>query len=72
MLQLSDELNLELMAKIRKATKEAIEAEGGQWVDHPAFAVIDKMLEEGRAGKLARRRLLQLRGRQARRAVSRG
>jgi 3-hydroxyacyl-CoA dehydrogenase/enoyl-CoA hydratase/3-hydroxybutyryl-CoA epimerase len=51
-LQLSDELNLELMAKIRKASKEAIEADGGQWVDHPAFAVIDKMLEEGRAGKL--------------------
>jgi 3-hydroxyacyl-CoA dehydrogenase/enoyl-CoA hydratase/3-hydroxybutyryl-CoA epimerase len=51
-LQLSDELNLELMAKIRKASKEAVEAEGGQWVDHPAFAVIDKMLEEGRAGKL--------------------
>src|ERR1044071_3403542 len=40
------------MAKIRKASKEAIEADGGQWVDHPAFTVIDKMLEEGRAGKL--------------------
>jgi 3-hydroxyacyl-CoA dehydrogenase/enoyl-CoA hydratase/3-hydroxybutyryl-CoA epimerase len=51
-LQLSDELNMELMAKIRKASKEAVEAEGGTWVDHPAFAVIDKMLAEGRAGKL--------------------
>ena len=51
-LQLSDELNMELMAKIRKATKAAIEAEGGEWRDHPAFAVIDRMLEEGRAGKL--------------------
>src|SRR4051795_2955554 len=51
-LQLSDELNMELMAKIRKASKEAIEAEGGTWADHPAFAVIDKMLAEGRAGKL--------------------
>jgi 3-hydroxyacyl-CoA dehydrogenase/enoyl-CoA hydratase/3-hydroxybutyryl-CoA epimerase len=51
-LQLSDELNMELMAKIRKASKEAVEAEGGQWVDHPAFGVIDKMLAEGRAGKL--------------------
>ncbi|HET6507282.1 MAG TPA: 3-hydroxyacyl-CoA dehydrogenase NAD-binding domain-containing protein [Baekduia sp.] len=51
-LQLSDELNLELMAKIRKASKEAVESEGGTWVDHPAFGVIDKMLEEGRAGKL--------------------
>jgi 3-hydroxyacyl-CoA dehydrogenase / enoyl-CoA hydratase / 3-hydroxybutyryl-CoA epimerase len=51
-LQLSDELNLELMARIRKASKDAIEAAGGEWVDHPAFGVIDKMLEEGRAGKL--------------------
>jgi 3-hydroxyacyl-CoA dehydrogenase/enoyl-CoA hydratase/3-hydroxybutyryl-CoA epimerase len=51
-LQLSDELNMELMAKIRKASKEAVEAEGGTWADHPAFAVIDRMLAEGRAGKL--------------------
>jgi 3-hydroxyacyl-CoA dehydrogenase/enoyl-CoA hydratase/3-hydroxybutyryl-CoA epimerase len=51
-LQLSDELNMELMAKIRKATAAAIEAEGGEWRDHPAYAVIDRMLEEGRAGKL--------------------
>jgi 3-hydroxyacyl-CoA dehydrogenase/enoyl-CoA hydratase/3-hydroxybutyryl-CoA epimerase len=51
-LQLSDELNMELMAKIRKASKEAIEADGGEWADHPAFGVIDKMLAEGRAGKL--------------------
>src|SRR5258708_6255277 len=49
-LQLSDELNMELMAKIRKASKDAIEAAGGDWVDHPAFTVIDKMLAEGRAG----------------------
>ncbi len=52
-LQLSDELNLNLAAKIRKATKEAIEAEGGTWVTHPAHDVIDEMLEEGRGGKLA-------------------
>jgi len=51
-LQLSDELNMELMAKIRKASKEAVEADGGEWVDHPAFGVIDTMLAEGRAGKL--------------------
>lgn len=51
-LQLSDELNLELMAKIRKAGKDAAEAEGIDWEDHPAFAVIDTMLEQGRAGKL--------------------
>ncbi|MCW3039051.1 MAG: 3-hydroxyacyl-CoA dehydrogenase NAD-binding protein [Solirubrobacterales bacterium] len=52
-LQLSDELNLQLMAKIRKASKEAVEAEGGTWEDHPAFAVIDTMLEKERAGRLA-------------------
>jgi 3-hydroxyacyl-CoA dehydrogenase/enoyl-CoA hydratase/3-hydroxybutyryl-CoA epimerase len=51
-LQLSDELNLELMAKIRKASKAAVEAAGGAWTDHPAFTVIDRMLAEGRAGKL--------------------
>ena len=51
-LQLSDELNMELMAKIRKATREAIEAEGGEWTDHASTVVVDKMLEEGRAGKL--------------------
>ena len=52
-LQLSDELNLNLAAKIRKATKDAIEAEGGTWVEHPAHAIIDAMLAEGRGGKLA-------------------
>src|SRR5205085_8085904 len=35
-LQLSDELNMELAAKIRKASKEAIEADGGDWQEHPA------------------------------------
>jgi 3-hydroxyacyl-CoA dehydrogenase/enoyl-CoA hydratase/3-hydroxybutyryl-CoA epimerase len=52
-LQLSDELNLQLMAKIRKASKEAVEASGATWEDHPAFSVIDTMLAEDRAGKLA-------------------
>jgi 3-hydroxyacyl-CoA dehydrogenase/enoyl-CoA hydratase/3-hydroxybutyryl-CoA epimerase len=51
-LQLMDELNMELAAKIRKATKTAVEAEAGEWRDHPSFAVVDKMLAEGRAGKL--------------------
>jgi 3-hydroxyacyl-CoA dehydrogenase/enoyl-CoA hydratase/3-hydroxybutyryl-CoA epimerase len=51
-LQLMDELNMELAARIRKASREAIEVEGGTWVEHPAFAVVDRMLEEGRAGKL--------------------
>src|SRR3954451_24314142 len=48
-LQLSDELNMELMAKIRKATAEAL---GDQMVDHPSNAVVDAMLEAGRPGKL--------------------
>ncbi len=51
-LQLSDELNMELMTKIRKASKEAVEADGGTWVDHPAFAVIDTMIAEGRPSRL--------------------
>ncbi len=52
-LQLSDELNLNLMAKIRKAGKDAAEAEGIAWDDHAAFGIIDRMLELDRGGKLA-------------------
>jgi len=52
-LQLSDELNMELMVKIRKATRDAVEAEGGTWAPHPAFPVVDRMVEASRAGKLA-------------------
>ncbi len=48
-LQLSDELNLELMAKIAKATKDA---GGPSYVGHPGSAVVDTMLEAGRAGRL--------------------
>lgn len=51
-LQLSDELNMELMTKIRKASKEAVESEGLTWDDHPAFAVIDTMIAEGRPSRL--------------------
>jgi 3-hydroxyacyl-CoA dehydrogenase/enoyl-CoA hydratase/3-hydroxybutyryl-CoA epimerase len=51
-LQLSDELNLKLARKIRDATKAAIEAEGGVFEDRPSFEVVDRMLAEGRAGKL--------------------
>ncbi len=47
-LQLSDELTLELMAKIRKAGKEAVAAGGGTWAEHPAFAVVDTMIAAGR------------------------
>src|SRR4051812_11821118 len=51
-LQLMDELNMELSARIRKAYKDAVEAEGGTWQPHPGFAVVDHMLEAGRPGKL--------------------
>ncbi|EUA50965.1 NAD-dependent glycerol-3-phosphate dehydrogenase family protein [Mycobacterium xenopi 3993] len=51
-LQLSDELNLELMAKIAKATREGVEAAGQTYTPHPAEAVVNKMLELGRPGKL--------------------
>jgi 3-hydroxyacyl-CoA dehydrogenase / enoyl-CoA hydratase / 3-hydroxybutyryl-CoA epimerase len=51
-LQISDELNMELMVKIRNATKAAVEREGGTYDPHPAEAVIDKMIEIGRPSKL--------------------
>ncbi len=50
-LQLSDELNLKLMRKIRDAAKAAMET-GTGWDGHPSEQVIDRMLDEGRAGKL--------------------
>jgi 3-hydroxyacyl-CoA dehydrogenase/enoyl-CoA hydratase/3-hydroxybutyryl-CoA epimerase len=53
-LQLSDELNLNLMRKIATAAEKAVEAEGGTFTRHPAQTVIDRMLDEfGRGGKLA-------------------
>jgi 3-hydroxyacyl-CoA dehydrogenase / enoyl-CoA hydratase / 3-hydroxybutyryl-CoA epimerase len=51
-LQLSDELNMKLMQKIRNASRNATEAEGGTWTAHPAEQVIDWMVENGRPGKL--------------------
>ena len=51
-LQLSDELNLKLMKKIRDAAKAAATGDGGPWEGHPAEAVIDRMLDEGRPGRL--------------------
>ncbi|HEY6889893.1 MAG TPA: 3-hydroxyacyl-CoA dehydrogenase NAD-binding domain-containing protein, partial [Solirubrobacter sp.] len=52
-LQLSDELNMKLMRRIRAASKAAVEADGGTWVAHPAEGVIDRMLDEfERPGKL--------------------
>jgi 3-hydroxyacyl-CoA dehydrogenase/enoyl-CoA hydratase/3-hydroxybutyryl-CoA epimerase len=48
-LQISDELNLELMAKIAKATADA---EGDRYVPHPGTRVVEAMLAAGRPGKL--------------------
>ena len=53
-LQLSDELNLNLMRKIGQATRAAMEAEGVEWKGHPGQQVVDRLLDEfGRGGKLA-------------------
>jgi 3-hydroxyacyl-CoA dehydrogenase/enoyl-CoA hydratase/3-hydroxybutyryl-CoA epimerase len=53
-LQLSDELNLNLMRKIRIATEEAAKAEGIDFRAHPSTQVVDRMLDEfDRGGKLA-------------------
>ena len=52
-LQLSDELNMKLMRKIRVAAREAVEAAGGTWQPHGVETVIDRMLDEfDRPGKL--------------------
>ncbi|MGW4058494.1 3-hydroxyacyl-CoA dehydrogenase NAD-binding domain-containing protein [Amycolatopsis sp. NPDC004747] len=45
-LQLMDELTLTLPRKIRKETREAVEAAGGTWKAHASEAVIDRMVEE--------------------------
>jgi 3-hydroxyacyl-CoA dehydrogenase/enoyl-CoA hydratase/3-hydroxybutyryl-CoA epimerase len=54
-LQLSDELNLKLMRKIRDASKEAVGADGAAsgWGPHPSEQVVDRMLDEfDRPGRL--------------------
>src|SRR3954467_6110401 len=53
-LQLTDELNMKLMRKIRDAAKAAnASGSGSGWDAHPSEAVIDKMLDEySRPGRL--------------------
>jgi 3-hydroxyacyl-CoA dehydrogenase / enoyl-CoA hydratase / 3-hydroxybutyryl-CoA epimerase len=51
-LQLSDELNLELMHKIAVATRKGVEDAGGSYEPHPAEAVVEKMIELGRSSRL--------------------
>ena len=51
-LQLSDELNMELMVKIAKAAQDAAEQAGTPYVEHPGGAVVAKMIELGRPSRL--------------------
>jgi len=51
-LQLSDELNLELMHKIAVASRKGVEDAGGKYEPHPAEAVVEKMIEIGRPSRL--------------------
>jgi 3-hydroxyacyl-CoA dehydrogenase/enoyl-CoA hydratase/3-hydroxybutyryl-CoA epimerase len=50
-LQLSDELSMELMVRVRNAGRAAAEAAGGTWEDHPAYRVMERMVAEGRPGR---------------------
>ncbi|WP_300405534.1 3-hydroxyacyl-CoA dehydrogenase NAD-binding domain-containing protein [Nocardioides sp.] len=51
-LQLTDELNMELMAKIEKASKDAAERDGTPYTTHPGVPVIARMIELGRSSRL--------------------
>ncbi|MFZ2502606.1 MAG: 3-hydroxyacyl-CoA dehydrogenase NAD-binding domain-containing protein [Nocardioides sp.] len=53
-LQLCDELNLELLAKIRRATQAAAERAGVEWIAHPGETVVEAMLAAGRPGRAGR------------------
>ncbi|MGX7826675.1 3-hydroxyacyl-CoA dehydrogenase NAD-binding domain-containing protein [Actinokineospora sp. 24-640] len=45
-LQLLDELTLTLPRRIRQETRAAVEAAGAEWPEHPAEAVIDRMVDD--------------------------
>ncbi|MGH2856925.1 MAG: 3-hydroxyacyl-CoA dehydrogenase NAD-binding domain-containing protein, partial [Solirubrobacteraceae bacterium] len=52
-LQLSDELNMKLMRKIRNAARDSADGASSGWDAHPAEQVIDRMLDElHRPGRL--------------------
>lgn len=51
-LQLSDELNMDLMRKIRAATAAAAERDGTPYAAHAGDAVVDRMLELERPSRL--------------------
>ncbi|MCQ4079991.1 3-hydroxyacyl-CoA dehydrogenase NAD-binding domain-containing protein [Streptomyces sp. RB6PN25] len=51
-LSLMDELTLTLPRKIRNESRRAVEEAGGVWPEHPAEAVIDRVIDEfGRTGR---------------------
>ncbi|MBL4797431.1 MAG: enoyl-CoA hydratase/isomerase family protein [Oleispira sp.] len=52
-LAVTDEVSLTLVEKIRKQTMLDMEAEGKNFIHHPAEKTVDKMLAMERAGKLA-------------------
>lgn len=52
-LAVTDEVSMTLVEKIRKQTIKDMQAEGLRYQEHPADPVVDRMLEAGRAGKLA-------------------
>jgi 3-hydroxyacyl-CoA dehydrogenase/enoyl-CoA hydratase/3-hydroxybutyryl-CoA epimerase len=52
-LQLSDELNMELMHKIAVASRKGVEDAGGTYVAHPAEAVVEKMIGLSRPSRLS-------------------
>jgi 3-hydroxyacyl-CoA dehydrogenase/enoyl-CoA hydratase/3-hydroxybutyryl-CoA epimerase len=51
-LQLTDELNMELMVRIRNTARDAVIATGQTPESHPAFEVVDRMIAAGRPGRL--------------------
>jgi 3-hydroxyacyl-CoA dehydrogenase/enoyl-CoA hydratase/3-hydroxybutyryl-CoA epimerase len=51
-LQLSHELNLELLHKVATATRRSVEGAGGSYQPHSGEAVVDRMIEIGRPSRL--------------------
>jgi len=51
-LQLTDELNLKLMQKVRAETEKAETGAGKLATEHTAYPVIDTLVEAGRPGRL--------------------
>ena len=52
-LAVTDEVSLTLLEKIRKQTMLDMEAEGKEYIHHPAESTVDKMVSLQREGKLA-------------------